>query len=134
MLDLRLDLALGGGCKAGGAVLGAMAWHADDGDAAIVEMVEIDRDLRAAMGAGRHHAAVAAERLEGARKHLGVGDVVVENVDAAAMGEVHHGVADVARVVVDAMIGAEVDPHLDSAVPATGHHPRPPHNLLAYPH
>ena len=57
--------------------IGAMARHAHDGDATVVEMMEIDRRHRAAMRAGRDHAPLAAERLEGARQHFWIGDVVV---------------------------------------------------------
>src|SRR3981189_717148 len=92
MRDLRLDLALGGRREAGDAVLGAVAWHAHDGDAAVIEGAEVDRHVRTPGGPAVPRPARAPERFEGAWQYLRVGDVVVEDIAPAPAGDLHHGV------------------------------------------
>ena len=107
-LDLRLDLAFGRGREASVAVGRMIARPALDGDLVVVEMGEVDGHVRSGMRAGGHQPAAEAERVKGLRQHLGVGDIVVEHVDAACLGELHRLGADVLRVVVDAVVGAEL--------------------------
>ena len=87
--DLHLDLAAGGCLKARGQIALARAWRALDHDAMIVEVEKIDHDIGAAMGARRHQPPVHANALERLRQNIGVGDVVVENVDALAAGRLN---------------------------------------------
>ena len=97
-----------------------IAGPALDGDALVVEVRKIDRDVGPGMGAGGDQPAVETDGAKGGGQHLRVGDVVVEHVHALAAGEPQHFGREVAGSVVDAVIGAEVDARLDAVVGTGG--------------
>ena len=66
---------------------GRIARHALDRDALVVEMREVDRDIRSGMRARGHQPTVHADGAERQRQYVGIGDVVIEHVDALAAGE-----------------------------------------------
>src|SRR5215510_13443306 len=117
-LNLRLDLALDRRCEALRQIGRLIARPTDDGDLIMIKVCEIDGHVRPAMGAGGHQASAEAERHEGLGQHFRVGDVVVEHVGALAVGEPHHLGANILRVVVDAVVGAERQALLDALVAA----------------
>src|SRR5499433_3178502 len=119
-LDLRLDLAFGRGGETFRHVGGVVAGAALDGDALVIEVREVDRDVRPRMRSGGDQSAVEADGAEGLRQHLRIGDVVVEYVDALATGQRHHLGLQVAAVVVHGMIGAKIEARLHPLVGARG--------------
>src|SRR6516165_9680150 len=107
-----------------------MARHALDGDPLVIEMREIDRHVRSGMGARSHQTAIHADCPESLWHHPRISDVVVQHVDALAVGDFHHFGDNFLRGVIDAEISAKLLAEYDALVsPGNRDHARFKHVL-----
>src|SRR6516165_1644729 len=107
-----------------------MARHALDGDPLVIEMREIDRHVRSGMGARSHQTAIHADCPESLWQHPRISDVVVQHVDALAVGDFHHFGDNFLRGVIDAEISAKLLAEYDALVsPGNRDHARFKHVL-----
>ncbi len=81
-----------------------------------VHAATVNRVLDVSLRAGGDEPAVHADGAEGKRQHGWIGDVVVQDIHALAVGDFHDFIEDVRGRVIDAVIGAELLAERDARI------------------